>query len=32
MVKHIGKQLFNWAIIIICAAVFLSLITGYAST
>lgn len=31
MVKHIGKQLFHWAVIIICAAVFVSLITGYAS-
>lgn len=32
MIKYIGKQLFHWTVIFICAAVFVSLITGYAST
>lgn len=31
MIKHIGKQLFHWTVVFICAAVFVSLITGYAS-
>lgn len=31
MTKHVVKLLFNWAVIIICALVFASLITGYAS-